>query len=53
MTGDPFVFRDGIPDDYGGDWLDEHAEKRMGLTPAPTERLCPDCYTWHAGSECF
>lgn len=53
MTGDPFVFRDGIPDDYDGDWLDEQAEKRMGLAPRPTEQLCPDCYTWHAGSECF
>ena len=35
------------------DWLDEQAEKRMGLAPRPTERLCPDCYTWHAGSECW
>lgn len=46
MTGDPFVFRDGIPDDYddddGGDYDDL----------LPGEKWCPVCSCYHAG-ECF
>lgn len=38
MTGDPFVFRDGIPDDYDDD-DDEDFD----------DPFCPECELYHRG----